>query len=536
MFKRIVEKTKPHFLPLFLLLTATFAVYAWSLGHDFLINYDDDVYVTANEAIRGATPEHLRMAFTSIYGGNYAPFQIVSYMLDYAIWGMRPAGFILTNIICHALNGILFYWLLLSFRWERLYAFLAAAIFLLHPVQVESVVWISQRKNLLSMLFFLAALHFYLSYRDKKGEEGRRTLYVSSVACFILSLLAKSVAVVLPPILFLYDFCFPEKDGRKWRLADKIPYILAAAAVALAAIITQKPELGGGRTGFHGGGGMSTFLTMLPVFARYLGLLFWPADLSAIYTPPIKTALDMQALLAALLICLLFCLALYLYRRRRPLFFWLTLFFVGLLPVSQIVPLLTLMNDRYLYFPMLGGAAFLVGCVRLGGEKLRRPLVIILCIALIPLSLLSERRARVWKDSVSLLSDTVKKAPESYEAWSHLINAYWYAGKLDAVPREYLRNPHYRNALRFLGVHHTRRGAPQLGRFFFVQYVRSYPDDPEGYLGLADNYMRTGELESAERVLGAALALQPGSKKAQAALDSLRSSLGRPGGGAASAP
>ncbi|HEX9023178.1 MAG TPA: hypothetical protein VF799_04980, partial [Geobacteraceae bacterium] len=160
------------YLHLLLLAVASFALYWQALGHDFLINWDDRQYVLDNPVIRGVTLQHLKAAFTSFYIGNYAPLHLISYMIDYDLWGMRPAGFIFTNILFHTLNGILFYMLLRRIAGERVWTLPAALFFLLHPLQVESVVWVAQRKNLLAMFFFLAAVHLYISYKERaRGER-----------------------------------------------------------------------------------------------------------------------------------------------------------------------------------------------------------------------------------------------------------------------------------------------------------------------------------------------------------------------------
>ena len=200
MLRNKFEIIKPHIIALLFLSGVTFALYWQALGHNFLIYWDDNGYVTGNMTIQRVTWENIKTAFTSFYLGNYAPIQIISYMFDYSIWGMRPAGFIFTNILIHIANGILFYYLLTRLSWQRLTACAAALIFLIHPVQVESVVWISERKNVLSMLFFLLSFIWYIMYREKSGKR-RGLLYVSSMIAFILALLAKSVSIILPSFL-----------------------------------------------------------------------------------------------------------------------------------------------------------------------------------------------------------------------------------------------------------------------------------------------------------------------------------------------
>jgi tetratricopeptide (TPR) repeat protein len=516
----IREKIQPHMLPAAVLLAATFAVYASALGHDFLTNLDDGNYVVGNEAIRGFTWNHLRDAFTRFYVGNYAPLHIISYMADYTLWSLRPAGFLFTNVLLHALNGLLFYFLLERMSGRKLWGFLAAFIFLSHPVQVESVAWVSQRKNLLALFFFLAAFHSYLFYRKKAAGQGR-LIYAFSVATFVLSLLSKSVAVILPFVLLLYDLCYLKKDERKRWIADKIPYGIAAVAIAVVAIISQSHEFGGGRIPYHGGSPLYTALTMPTVFIRYLVLLLWPAHLSVLYLPPLKTGIDAAVLSSGFVLVLLGVLGWGLYRRRKELFFWFALFFIGFLPVSQIIPLVTLMNDRYMYFPMLGAAAFFSAmalAVIDGLLGFRRKLAAgVLCLVLLLLSWLSWERLTVWRNDVTLWTDTVAKEPESEDAWYNLGKSYYDAGLKDSALAAYSRalviNPAARDVLNNIGAIYMEKGEILTARPFLVEAVSYDPEYFNGLLNLGANYFLSGEFRNAEVTFKRALALQPQSAR-----------------------
>jgi protein O-mannosyl-transferase len=550
----MLSRIRGHLPPVLFLLVATVLVYYPVTRHEFLVNWDDPTYVTLNPDIRGFTASHLRHAFTSIYVGNYAPLHIISYMFDYSLWGMRAAGYFLTNIVLHAVNGILFYLLLFRMNGRRLWAFFAAFIFLLHPVQVESVAWVSQRKNLLAMTFFLAAFHLYVAYRD--SDRGRGVRYSLSVTAFAAALLAKSVAVILPPVLILYDFCYPDRRSgkRTVRLADKVPYLLCAAAVAVTAYITQSPELnaGGGRRPYYGGSPAATFLTMLPVFVKYLRLLFWPADLSAFYSPAVKTGLDAEVAASAAVLAVVVVLAVWLFRRRKDLFFWCGVFFLGLLPVSQIVPIVTLMNDRYLYFPLLGASALIAGIVL--PESLRewsdRRLVggvVLISMLVAPLPFLSRERSDVWRNSVTLWSDAARRTPRSVVSWINLGDAlksagdmagaesayrkslalqpdftegivtlgnlFLVTGRSQEASRYYLQalslDPANKVALKNIGILCTQNNRIEDGRTYLERLTRIHPEYDEGFLTLGNNRYIAGDPAGAERAYLTALKLNP---------------------------
>lgn len=415
------ERFRPNIIPLLLIVLSTAAVYSRLLGHDFQ-NLDDPLYVTLNSAITGFTWQHIKEVFSTFYIGNYAPVQMLSYMADYTLFGMRAGGFLLTNIIIHTANGVMAYCLFLRLHGNRLHAIVAAEIFLLHPVQVESVAWISQRKNLLAMLFFLAAWEFYCRYRE--AVHGKRLLlYFFSVLAFIAALFSKSITVIFPVVLFVYDFCFSEVKHRIV-LLDKLLFIVAAGVIAIVTMYSQQPEVGaGGRSDvLHGGSALATIYTMLPVFCRYLGMIAWPTSLSADYNPPLHQYADFTVVGAFFILVVVLWGGWRLYRHDRRLGFWVAFFFVALLPVSQIVPLFTLMNDRYLYFPILSVAA-------LGGSAAtalqnrwnQNPDLVRLLIVLplLTLAVLTYNRANVWRNPVALWGDAVVKVTDCARIWGY---------------------------------------------------------------------------------------------------------------------
>lgn len=511
-------KVRPHVLPLFFLAAVTVAVYGRIVGHDFIFNWDDNRYVVENSAIQGFSWQHLREIFTSSYVGNYAPLQMLSYMVDYQLWGLRAGGFLCTNIVLHVANGLLFYRLLIRWYDDRLLAVVAAAVFLLHPVQVESVAWVSQRKNLLAMLFCLLAWEGYCRYRDSSGGSGRPA-YAASLAAFIGALLAKSVVVVFPLILFIHDYCFAGND-RRFRGKDKIPFLLAALVVAALTVYIQRTEFGGGRADFHGGSPWVTFLTMLTVLCRYLGMLLWPVGLSAVYAPPIHAGFDGAVALSALVIAGTVAAGGFLFYTGRRLGFWVLSFFIWLLPVSQIVPLVTLMNDRYLYFPLLAAAACAgTGVVFLRDHfpRQRRLLQTGAGCAVLLLALVSFQRTAVWRTPLTLWSDAVAKSPTASYGWSSLAEVYFRDLKVPEAIQGYERSlgldPQNRMAVAALGPIYTELGQLDKGQAMLQRFLELRPEDAKGWAYLGINQLRRGNSAEAERLYKKALALQPDSLK-----------------------
>ncbi len=426
--------------PLILFLT-TLVLYAVTAGFDFQIGWDDYHYILGNDVITSVSIRNIREAFTGYFVGNYAPVHILSYMLDHALWGVNPAVYHMENVILHAFNGVLFYCLLRRSSLSELESAAAAWIFLAHPVQVETVAWIAQRKNLLAMAFFLIAFLYYENYR----RTGKHIPYLLAVGSMAAAVLSKSIAVIFPLSVFLYDLTMPQHRARtrQTRILDLLPFVLVAAAAALMAITSQSLDNGGGRRQYHGGSPAATFFTMVPVLLSYIKDCMWPFGLSPSYETPIRVAPDLVFAAAFGTLALAVYGGIKLYRRKRELFFWYGLSFICLIPVLQIIPLITLKNDRYLYFPLLGFAVIVVKVAGIimaytGDRDIswrKYPVYFILLL----LPFLSFRQSLIWKDDISLWKHAVAVDQRDRKAWSMLILSYIQRGDMEnatAVSRQ----------------------------------------------------------------------------------------------------
>jgi len=396
-----------------------------------------------------------------------------------------------------------------------------ALLFLLHPVQVETVVWISQRKNLLAMFFFLLAWESYCTYRENAAAS-RRYQYIASLLFLLLALLSKSVAVIFPIVILLFDYCYPSINKR-FNLRDKLPYILISAFAAVLAIISQTPDpltgsVGGLAGGYHGGTPVATFLTMLPVLIRYMRMVVWPTNLSALYDPPIHKNLDPTVLTALFFLCVTGFIIYKCFKFNRKIAFWPIYFFIALLPVSQIIPMVTLINDRYLYFPLIGVAGLLGYGVRQAHIKWDfSPLVIVPCLTvlIISLSILSFNRSNIWVNSITLWNDAVRKSPKLPLAWEALGEAYHYTPHPD---RERAKKA-YLQAIKLSPMNDLSRY--NLGILYMDQYnfdeaeiilkelLKLSPEHVTGLTAFGDLAMRRNKLKEAESYYRKAYSLQP---------------------------
>ncbi len=461
---------------------AAFAAFLPAVGGAFL-NWDDAENFVANPHYRGLGPAELRWIFTAVHMGHYIPVTWLTFALDHVVWGMNPAGYHLTSIVFHAVNAVLVYFIALRLLalgfaphpalspvgrgkpislspgggegWGegelplRLGAGLAALFWTLHPLRVESVAWITERRDVVSGCFALLAVLAYLMSAQRGGAGGRlhAGLYWLAAAAFLLAVFAKSIVVGLPLVLVVLDvyplrrLAFAPGSLRRaawWRHAlrlavvEKLPF-LGIAALAAGVMLTI-----GFRWGILAPLAAESLPQRLALTAHsltfYLGKTLWPWPLSPLYT--LYRPLDPLAhrYLAAGLIAVALTLALWALRRRWPagLAVWIA-YVAALLPASGIFPNgPQLAADRYSYLPGVAWAVLVGAGVpwawrarqagRLGrpvaGAALAAGLVL-----LAGLTVLSERQIAVWRDSVTLWrhaawADPASDLPVFYLGWA----------------------------------------------------------------------------------------------------------------------
>jgi tetratricopeptide (TPR) repeat protein len=339
-----------------LLAGTTIALYIPVIGHSFVV-FDDREYVTANPHLHAGLSNTVKWAFTAIYAANWHPLTWLSHALDYQLFGLNPAGHHLDSILIHAVNAVLLFLLLAWITKREGPSLLVAALFALHPINVESVAWVAERKNVLSTLFFLLAIGAYAWYAQK--PDWRRYLLVA--ALFAAGLMAKPMVITLPFVLLLLDYWplgrtagspasaigAPQVTTSKL-LLEKIPLLVLSAASAWITLIAQRSAE---RTfeEFSFGVRMENAVV---AYGSYLWKMVWPAQL-ALY-PHSATLPRWQVALSALILVGVTALAV-VFRRQRYLavgWFW----FLGtLIPVIGLVQVGEYaMADRYAYIPLIG--------------------------------------------------------------------------------------------------------------------------------------------------------------------------------------
>lgn len=425
----------------------TFLVYIPALSNGF-VNWDDQRYVYENVLIRSLDLSFLKTIFTTIQVSNWHPLTMLSYAADFALWGEAPFGYHLENVILHCVNtflaGLLAARLVSTRGWGRASVFVAALatalLFGLHPMHVESVAWISERKDVLSGLFFFLSLLAYLGYQNGKPLR----LYVLTFVFFILALWSKPMAVTLPVALLIIDI-FPlgrAREGIIRLLLEKAPFFAASIAIAVITIAAQS-----------GSGALRSLetdplglrvLTAFRGFAFYLWKLVLPVDLAPYYPNPLERTLVNPEYWGSIAIFIVLTIgALYAFRkgRKAPLAAW-AFFVVTLLPVIGIIQVgRQAAADRYIYIPAIALFVVVGGLLSSLIEKRRAALypVVAGIISLSAIfSFLTVRQTGIWKDSVTLWSHEIDIYPMTVPmAYNSRGQAFHAGGELQRAIEDY---------------------------------------------------------------------------------------------------
>ena len=395
----------------------TFIAFMPALNNGFT-NFDDDDYVVNNPDIRGFSVHNLAMIFSSNYVGNYQPVTMLTYLVEYQFCGINSTIYHATNLLLHIVNCLLVFALIFALSRQYLLSLLVALLFAIHPMRVESVAWIAERKDLLSSFFYFLSLLSYLRYVKK----GNRKYYYLCALSLLFSLLSKPMAVSQPFVLLLIDYLRLHKIDKK-AILDKIPFLIISAVFVVLTLLTQKSS--------DIISEYSYIFSSIPILQRicvpFYGILFYilksvfPFKLCAYY--PISHVLDKTMdfiMFASPFLVLGIAGAIYYFRRRSyTLVFGSLYFLITSLPVLQIVPVgSALVAERYTYIPMLGMYfIFAVLCSFLLKEIIHNSILLrilffsTIVILIVSFTYLTHERCGVWKDSISLWNDVIDKFP-----------------------------------------------------------------------------------------------------------------------------
>ncbi len=429
---------KRYGLPLCLLLTA---IVLCPVVLNGWVNWDDHSYIQQNALIHGLTPNHLKAIFvTSEVLGSYHPLTLLSYALEYSVVGNEPFLYHLDNLLLHLLNVALVFAFFTTIQDNRLVALLCALLFGIHPLHVESVAWVSARKDLLFTLFFLISMIGYVRYLRPVAAVRRWAWYGISVIAFALSLLSKSMAITLPFVLFLLDY-FLGRQVQRSSLLDKAPYFIGALIIAVVAVLGQQE----GRS-MHAMASIPFYKT---VFVGAFNLLIYaikvivPYKLSAFHPYPFvhHSSMPWYVYLAVVPVGAILRFGYSRYPDKRLFVFSVGFFVLTLLPVLKILPFgRGIMADRYSYLPYLGLFFLLATWVIAQLEDSHRQIrVRRLALAgfLLLFAGISFGRTFVWKNGETLWRDVIKKYPGTFMGHVNLADYFKGLGRKEEALDQY---------------------------------------------------------------------------------------------------
>src|ERR1700691_1336279 len=445
--RSLISREKQSAVLCLVLALLTLAFYN-PIVHNGFTNLDDNVYITQNNHVRsGLTWNTVKWAFSSTEAANWHPLTWLSHALDYQIFKMNPAGHHYVTALLHATNAVLLFLLLAGATGSIWPSFFVAALFALHPVNAESVAWASERKNVLSMLFFLLALQAHEWY--VRRESVKR--YAVIAVLFALGLMAKPEIITLPFVLLLWDY-WPLRrmfgtvsDANlpyaqvprpfSFLVLEKVPLLLLSAGSAMVTFMVQS-DANAVRTA----PGWVRFGNVPVAYVRYLGKAFWPTRLAALYPHPGRF-LQTWKVVVSILILLLLTAIVVRFRSRRYLavgWFW----FLGtLVPVIGIVQVgVQAMADRYAYLSYIGLFVAVVWCVReVAQERKISPvwLAVPASLVLLTFGMLTRHQVAYWHDNEALWRHTLSITERNYTAYDGLARDLARQGRMDEAIVEF---------------------------------------------------------------------------------------------------
>ncbi|MEO5356788.1 MAG: tetratricopeptide repeat protein [Nitrospirae bacterium YQR-1] len=534
---------KPEWINVFtyavLIVALTLSVFWNTKNAQFLI-YDDNRYVTGNPYVQmGITKESILWAFTTDNDGNWFPLTWLTHLVDFEIYGLRPAGHHITNLVIHTVNSLLVFMLFTVLLKRTLQGAVIGALFAIHPMHVESVAWVSERKDVLCAFWFFTTLLCYVSWVRTRGIFR----YMLTVVSFAFALMSKPMAVTIPVVLLFFDF-WPhgrltnapsaETVKRLLRLTmEKIPFIILSAASCVITVYVQKT----------GGHLMSSQRFLLPLrvenavlsYVKYLYFAVWPTGLSNFYPMPESIPLP-SAVISAFIIVGITTVAL-LKAKTKPwfIFGWLW-FFVTLLPVIGLIQVeLQAMANRYTYIPYIGLFVIAVVCVfeiTEGFPKLKLPLSILAALSILLLSYAARIEVSYWTDSLSLTYRAIEVNSKNYMAYYNLGYIKASEGKHEEALISYKKavvlkpdfgKPYINAGYELLALQRIDEAV----RYFKKSIPVAGPNISRAFNGLGIALLEDGKIAEAHDAFQSALKHDPGMQEAQINLDTVNEMMGR---------
>jgi protein O-mannosyl-transferase len=494
------------------LAAITFAVFGQTLGHDF-VNFDDDLYVYDNPMVaQGLTLKGIVWAFTHVHSANWHPLTWLSHMLDCQLYGLHPAGHHLTNVLLHTATVIALFLVLRQMTGALWRSAFVAAVFAIHPLRVESVAWVAERKDVLSGLFFMLTIAAYARYtRNLKFQISNfKFYYAATLLLFAMGLMCKPMLVTLPLVLLLLDYWPLQRMVSAGKLVlEKLPLLALSAAGCAATLLAQEGAI-------HSGGSFSLPFRLgnaLVAVMIYLGQMIWPAGLAVLYPFSRNGLPPWEVALAGILLAGFSVIALAEWKKRPWLLTGWLWYLVMLLPVVGIIQVGRQSHaDRYTYLPQIGicvAVTWLVAEWRinravLGGLMAGVVAVLMFC---------AWKQTAYWQDSETLWTRALACTSGNDMAHNNLGNFLYEKGRVaEAIPQFQTAlqiRPDYAEAHYNLGLAISQKGGLDDAIAQYQAALQIQPDYAEAHYNLGNALRQKGRLNEAITQFQEALQSKP---------------------------
>jgi Tfp pilus assembly protein PilF len=553
-----MRKSKNLLIVSFLISLITILVYIPALHNDF-VNWDDHDYIYKNSNIQSIDPDSIKWMFTAFHSSNWHPLTWFSHAIDYAVWALNPMGHHLTSVLLHGLNTFLVVILVMqlmkyvennrqqtsisekNIKFHNVSLTAAAVtglLFGLHPIHVESVAWISERKDVLYSFFWLLCILSYLKYTSSLHRH-KTLFYIICLLLFVSSLMSKPMAVTLPLVLIIIDFYPLQRidfksvfTAQRNVLIEKLPFLLLSTISSIITVAAQHSTDAIKSLGLFPLGERVLTAIRAPFF--YIYKMLWPKHLLPLYPSPPNTSLfSIEHITSFALIIATTAFCIYSSKKKK---IWIAVwvyYLISLLPVLGIVQVgVQVAADRYTYLASLGpflivGLGITKMIERAGSVKYKIPIkkpplflfTTIILVMLLLLANLTVKQIRIWKDSVTLWTFQIKSSPDSlYSAYYYLANAYQSQGLNDKALKYYMLaikiGPPFYKAHSNLAVIYESKGSYDKAIEHARTAIKLNPSDPKLYYNLGMFYQSKGNAgKSIENYL-TAITLKPDYVKA----------------------
>lgn len=506
-------KGLPHnerFLAL-MLIAVTLALY-WKVVSFEFVNLDDNSYIFMNDHVQnGLTWESVKWAFTTFHASNWHPLTWLSHMLDFELYGLSPAGHHIVNVLIHLTNSLLLFFFFKIATGATWRSFIIAMIFAVHPLHVESVAWVSERKDVLSTFFCLLTMVFYVRFTRDRTLLNYSAVFFS----FFFGLLSKPMVVTLPLILLLMDYWplkrFAAADLKYFRkfiplLVEKIPLICLSVG---SCVITYIAQMRGGSMSYLEALSLKyRLINALISYMKYLGKIFYPVDLAFFYPHPGTNYSSGFLIVSITLIAIVSMITILNSRKRGFLASGWLWYLITLIPVIGIIQVgRQAMADRYAYIPSIGiifAAVWFFSELR-DNPNLKRHLTGAAIIIVLALSFLSWHQLDSWRNSSNLFSHAVAVDRNNYLALNYLGQEYLIEGQfdkaLDFCSRAAAVKPDFADTYNTIGLVCLMRDKNTEAMENFQKAIRLNPNYGQAYFNLAKVFINGSFFDEAAEVL-----------------------------------